>query len=696
MISFNESAVEEEPVYRFSSLYGPTMTGTKRVFYSAVFLLAVLGAFLLITTSQWLMSQREHIVSEAKIRNQARVATFEQYVHRVLERAELSVDYVTHELDHADVITATVLTRNLQTATNRYDGIDGIFAHVAGVRAASEMPYFLDETIEASLVADFEATGLDRWLSAPFLIDDGALTVAFMRKVATGSSGGFIFVFLSPRTLVKFSEEEGWADGELISLIGLDGVTRVRRTGNDLGGGESLVGSLVMQMQSANPNGTYEGPHSINQKPYIFSHRRLPEYGVFATSGVWRDRYLGPLSSDRIFAAIVLLIAAILGVIALASLRVFLVRKRGEFAAIQAANLRLNQAQALGKMGDWEYDVQTANIALSDNLQRIYGWSQQVVAHTDLISILGPDDFSKFSRIIEEIKREGRSKTFEVSARTVEGERSHRRVIAQPQFDESGEVQKIYGIDQSIDDEMSLRFFRAQSAATARLQSMSALTATLAHEVNQPLTVIANYLSAATRKLQNSNPADRQVTNFLRKASQQIAYLGDMIGAARDLVSQSDENTEIYSLAETIREALAVLEADSMYDLSGVSVTGCDKSVVVIGRRQLVKQVIYNLLKNAMEVTKGHESPSVEILCDKKGEWIEVTIQDNGPGFPIDAQPFEAFSSDKPDGLGLGLALCRTIIEAQGGRISASNTHDSGARIQFTLPVAPQDAQEDQ
>ncbi len=662
------------------------MPGARRVVFIATIFLMIFCALVTGMTLQWFSAQRDQMVNEAKLQNQMRARTFEQFTLRMLAVARQSLDYVGHELDHSPEMTGEELADVLREALGRSVILRGIYVRTPSARAATDRDFLLEPTLENELRERLAKFGGEGWLSRPLAIGAEKEVLALAIKPRADSER-YLFAFFSPTVLTAFSEHDVYEESELISLIGLDGVTRIRRTGSNYTGGDNLAGTLVMRRQYANPNGTYIGPHSITGEPYIFSHRRIEDYHVFATSGMRRDRYLGALVQDRLIAIAVISISVVGSVIALAFLFVYLRRRARQVAAAQASIERLNYAQALGQLGDWEYNVSNATFIFSDNLQHIYGIDRAELGHLELTDFLNLESFSKFSEALDQIKANKTSKTFELEGRTADGSASMRRITASPQLDDEGQVVKIYGVDQSIDDERNLQFLRARAAAQARLQSMSALTATLAHEVNQPLTVIANFLSVAIRRLQDGKDGDRQVVTYLRKARKQVTLLGEMIGAARELVSPNDDATETFPLYDPVSDALELLEADPNYDTSSIHVDDTTAALHISGRKALVKQVFYNLIKNALEAG-GDEPPKVEVQASAKGNWVEVSIRDDGPGFEMSNQAFDAFSSAKPEGLGLGLALSRTIVEAQGGRIWVEEPSGKGAEICFTLPRA--------
>jgi two-component system sensor kinase FixL len=239
----------------------------------------------------------------------------------------------------------------------------------------------------------------------------------------------------------------------------------------------------------------------------------------------------------------------------------------------------------------------------------------------------------------------------------------------------------------------------------SRIRMLGEMSTALAHEISQPLAAISN-LSRAARRLIDQNVSDLGVvTSHLDKVAEQAQRAGEIIRRMRQLVDRGSVDLRAEDINSVVQEAVHLCRISGT--CGGVSVVfelAPGLPPVLMDSIQ-IQQVLVNLLRNAEEALNGGKVPDVHIttaLNDSLGsvrlrsirgdeETITVTISDTGPGLPDEMleQMFEPFMTRKNGGLGVGLAVCRSIIEAHGGRIWAENNQGGGADIHFTLRVAP-------
>ena len=237
-----------------------------------------------------------------------------------------------------------------------------------------------------------------------------------------------------------------------------------------------------------------------------------------------------------------------------------------------------------------------------------------------------------------------------------------------------------------------LHDLQAELAHVARVTAMGTLATALAHELNQPLTAIANYVETVRDLLHDpSDDVLEVVREALDECATQSVRAGQIVRRLRDYVSRGDVDRKIESLTQLVSEAsvLAMIGAGE----HGVEIevkldSACDK--VLVDRIQ-IQQVILNLVRNAFEAMDDSPDQRVRISCcrEKSGK-IRVTIADSGPGLAPDlsGQLFKPFNSTKAQGMGLGLSICHTIIRGHAGRIWAEASDLGGTAFHFTLPDA--------
>jgi two-component system sensor kinase FixL len=248
----------------------------------------------------------------------------------------------------------------------------------------------------------------------------------------------------------------------------------------------------------------------------------------------------------------------------------------------------------------------------------------------------------------------------------------------------------IRDISERVAAELRLEELRAEHAHSARLNAMGEMAAALAHELNQPLAAGANFLGTAEMMLASLKD-DGGAADMIRLGNSQLQRAGDIIRRLRDFITKGDTELRVELLQPMVREAAALGLIGShqhdvrlAYDLS-------PEATHVIADRIQVQQVLVNLLRNAAEALRSVPVELREIRVSSRvisDELIELAIQDDGPGLPEEIMenlyaPF--LSSKGKEGMGIGLSICRRIVESHGGILQASNKQDGGAVVSFTL-----------
>jgi two-component system sensor kinase FixL len=229
----------------------------------------------------------------------------------------------------------------------------------------------------------------------------------------------------------------------------------------------------------------------------------------------------------------------------------------------------------------------------------------------------------------------------------------------------------------------------------SRFTALGEMTSALAHELNQPLTAVANYLKGGKRLLEQNNPDNIPMAcEAMDRAAEQALRAGQIIRRLRDLVSRGETDRQIENSAKLIEEASALA-------LTGVKETGArvifaldPKAVPVIADRIQVQQVLLNLMRNAVEAMQDQPVRTLTVSTRQTGEdTLEIDVADTGPGIApeIADQLFQPFVTTKRHGMGVGLSISRTIIEAHGGRLWAEPNPGGGTIFRLTLKTVGKD-----
>jgi len=237
-----------------------------------------------------------------------------------------------------------------------------------------------------------------------------------------------------------------------------------------------------------------------------------------------------------------------------------------------------------------------------------------------------------------------------------------------------------------------LRELQSELAHASRLATMGQLTASIAHEVNQPLTAAHNNARAAMRFLSVDPPDMAEVKEALECVVNETYRAGDIVGRIRDQVKNAPPRREDFDLNDAIEEVLALVRGE--LSKSGVSVQMQlgRRLALVHGDRVQLQQVLLNLILNAIEAMLGIDQRARELLISTESYstgGVLVAVSDSGPGIALEhrEQIFESFYTTKSNGLGIGLSICRSIIDGHGGRLWAEERQPHGSVFRFTLPA---------
>lgn len=232
---------------------------------------------------------------------------------------------------------------------------------------------------------------------------------------------------------------------------------------------------------------------------------------------------------------------------------------------------------------------------------------------------------------------------------------------------------------------------QAELLHASRLSVMGQMASTMAHELNQPLTAMMNYLEAARHLLESGPRSAERVGELMGRAVAQAERAGEVIRKLRQFVSKGETDRRAESLNKLVEEALALALVGARH--SGVRVTlDLDRAPLpVLVDAVQIQQVVLNLVRNAVEAMEAVERRELAIATRAIGadNLAEVEIVDSGPGIPaaIADRLFQPFVTTKASGMGLGLSICREIVEAHQGRLAVAPNPSGGAMFRLTLPM---------
>ena len=234
-------------------------------------------------------------------------------------------------------------------------------------------------------------------------------------------------------------------------------------------------------------------------------------------------------------------------------------------------------------------------------------------------------------------------------------------------------------------------------AHNARLTMLGEVASTLAHELNQPLTAIASYGAGVTNSLAKLGVQDELVLGALQRLGQQAAQAGRVVARIREFLTRREPRHEPCDLHEVVTAAIDLLRRDCQRRGVALDVALAPGVPTVLADAVLIEQVVINLVRNAADALQARESGRrIAVTSRVVGEFVRVDVLDNGPGLQGRRveQLCAPFYSTKSDGMGMGLAICRSIIEAHQGVLDANDASGGGALFSFSLPLNRDDGPE--
>jgi two-component system sensor kinase FixL len=368
-------------------------------------------------------------------------------------------------------------------------------------------------------------------------------------------------------------------------------------------------------------------------------------------------------------------------------------RKDAE-AHIAEVTERLRLAVGTHSIGIFDTNVETGGVHWNEELEAIYGYAPRCFDPTleAWRRHVFPADLELISRHFREaISEQRRDLAYSYRMTRCDGELRNIEASVRFFYDAEGKNIRRVGVNIDVTErkrtERRLIETEAELAHLSRLGSLGAMASSLGHELNQPLTSIVNYVSAAKR-LAARSPSEEtaQILDALEQASAGALRAADLIRRLRALSSKQPVDTQEISLTAVVQETSSLLLDNPICKSIEFTVAIEPEADRVHADPILLQQVMFNLLKNAAEAITGAGAITVRAAALNEDE-VVVEVQDTGPGLDpkVKADLFTAFISTKSEGMGVGLSICRTIIENQGGRIWADE-NQRGTSFFLTIP----------
>ena len=337
----------------------------------------------------------------------------------------------------------------------------------------------------------------------------------------------------------------------------------------------------------------------------------------------------------------------------------------------------------------------------SDKWRDLFGFSDTERLELDVIlQRIHPEDRERVGLMAERARSGYGNYDMEFRAVLPSGEVRWIGARGRVEFDGTGKPafarSVAYDITRKREAEDEAARLRRHIAHVDRVSMMGQLASALAHEINQPLGAILRNAEAAELFLQDKAPDLEEVGAILADIRKDDQRAGNVIDRMRGLLKRRDLERRPVDVGEIVGEVAALIHSDAAARHINLNLTVADNLPPVFGDPVHLQQVLLNLIINGMdaiaEADLEDRHVSVAAVCN--GQIVEIAVSDSGPGVPADklAHIFDPFFTTKPNGMGMGLAISRTIIEAHDGRLWAENRNEGGASFRFALPIVEKDA----
>jgi PAS domain S-box-containing protein len=369
-------------------------------------------------------------------------------------------------------------------------------------------------------------------------------------------------------------------------------------------------------------------------------------------------------------------------------------RKRAE-EELRRSEAKLVEAQRVSRTGSFVWNVASGERIGSKEFFRILGYDDpRSVTFEMVLQRAHPEDRALVERAIGRASRYGKDLDYEHRLLMPDGSVKYVHVVAHAARDQADRLEYIGAVvDVTATKEAEEKLLRAQAelAHVTRVTTLGELTASIAHEVNQPLTAVVANAQAGLRWLNRDAPDLDAVRRSVRCVVNDGIRASEVVQRVRTLVNKSDIEKAPIDIDHVVTEVIALIQRELINNRISLRTELAPSLPRILGDRVQLQQVIINLMMNGIEAMQSiTDRPRVLMIQSAQDEThrVHVSVTDCGVGISAENanRLFNAFFTTKSNGMGMGLSICRSIIEAHGGRLSVSPNEGPGATFQFVLP----------
>jgi PAS domain S-box-containing protein len=377
-------------------------------------------------------------------------------------------------------------------------------------------------------------------------------------------------------------------------------------------------------------------------------------------------------------------------------LRAVLARNREVVGALRTSSRRYRALIAASAQLVWRSTGHGETFFVPSAWQELTGQSQEQMQGMGWLDVVHLEDRARAAQIWQEALRTRTPYQSEFRVRTRDGSYRDLHVRGMPVWAADGRVSEWIGTSEDITERKrnaeALREARAELARAGRAMTMGELTATIAHEVSQPLGAVVSNAAACLQLLDLPDPDLQEVRAAVEDIARDGTRASQVIARIRALLKRGAAEREPLDVSEIMREVTALMQSEVHSRNVTLQADLAMELPPVLGDRVQLQQVVLNLVQNALDAMQGIEGRARVLHVSSRASepgWVELSVRDTGAGLEPEALKsiFEPFYTTRADGVGLGLSICRKIVEAHGGHLWATPNSDAGVTFHFALPV---------